>query len=195
MSAVFAKTFYTGYSNITSADIASYLKRTFTEAELALTDEIIASVESELANKCNRNFDTSLTYYETFNSGFTRVMLYNTPINSLKDIYIDGVKKTSLYVLNTDYFIYENMLVFITPITGTNYPYNAVKIEYDIVKFWGEDVTNLIKKWVAYEFLNSENAGVGVKSMSFDTLSQDFDLATFNKQKEDLIFRYTNFEI
>jgi len=97
--------------------------------------------------------------------------------------------------LNTNYFIYENTIIFTSPVVGATYPYNAVKIEYDIQKFWGEDVVNLLIKWVAFEYLNSENAGVAISNMNFDALSQNFDLAGFKKEKEEIIFRYTNFEI
>lgn len=195
MSSVNGKVFHTGYSLLTPANIASYLKRSFTNAETSIVEGMITSIEAEFALRCNRNFDSTLTYYEIFNGGFTTVMLKNTPISSLKKLYIDGVDKTSLYILDTNYFLYENTLVFVTPITGAKYPYNAIKIEYEMQKFWGEDVINLLKKWIGYEFLNSENAGIGVRSMSFDTLSQDFDITAFNKEKEDMIFRYTNFDI
>jgi len=91
MSAVDGKLFQTGYSGLTDEDISSFLKRTFTESEKDLANELIESVEDEMCRATNRNFKindgenvpTDIQYYEYFSADFLKVMLQNTPIASL----------------------------------------------------------------------------------------------------------------
>lgn len=201
MSAVDGKLFQTGYSGIVSANIASFLKRTFSSSETTLTTLLITQIEAEFAKLCNRNFLINngatppiLTeYYEYFNSGFTKVMPENTPINSMTKIEIDGIDKTSLYVENTNYWITSNFIDFSSPIVGVGYRQKAVKLTYTLKQFWGADVTLMLTKWISYEFLKSENAGIGNSSMSFADVSQNFDIESFSKDREKVIGRYTDF--
>jgi len=203
MSAVDGKLFQTGYSGITAGSVALFLKRTFSEAENNLTALLIAQVEEEFARLCNRNFKiddgassyTLIEYYEYFNSGFTLIMPENTPVNSMTKIEIDGVDRTDEYVEDSNYWIRSNVIEFASPIISANYRQKAVKITYTLKKFWGADVVLMLTKWIAYEFLKSENAGIGLSSMSFAEVSQNFDIKSFKEDKERVIGRYTDFPV
>jgi hypothetical protein len=192
-----------GFSGLTDTDIANFLKRTLSASEKTLVTSLITELESELCRATNRNFKVDsggavpvpVQYYEYFNGGFTKIMPQNTPVDSLVAIEIDGVDKTSHYTENVNYWIYDNFIVFASPVVGTSHNLKSVKITYTIKKFWGDDVILMLKKWVAYEFLKSENAGVGNSSMSFAEVAQTFDLNNFIKERDKVIFRYTDFEI
>jgi len=108
---------------------------------------------------------------------------------------VDGVDKTSYYTENDNYWIYDNFIVFASAVVGAGYDQKAVKITYTLRPFWGSDLTLMLKKWVAYEFLNTENAGVGLNSMSFADMSQSFDVPRFMKERDKVIYRYSDFEI
>lgn len=203
MSAVDGNLYQTGYSGLTDTDISTFLKRTFTASEKVLVNNLITDLEDELCRATNRNFKvddgaddpTLVQYYEYFTADFLKVMVQNSPVNSMVAIEVDGVDKTSLYTENVNYWIYDNYIVFSNTVVGTGYDLKSVKITYTIKKFWGRDVTLMLTKWVAYEFLKSENAGVGNSSMSFAEVAQTFDLNNFIKERDKVIFRYTDFEI
>ena len=183
--------YQTDYSGITNSDIASFLKRTLTTSEKTLVNELITEVERSLCTATSRQFRTGVDYEESFGSGISQFELFNVPISSITAIIVDGVDVTSNYTLGTDFWVLDELYVkFKTPITSTDL-YTGVKIDYQIRKFWGEDIELLIKKWVSYEFLNSENAGIGVSNFSFSDLQKAFDTSKYLKDKERLISYYT----
>jgi len=49
---------------------------------------------------------------------------------------------------------------------------------------------DLIKKMVALEVLSKTEGGVNMAAKSFAEITKNFDLRTFEKQKEDLISSY-----
>ena len=189
MSAVDGTLFYSGYSGVTPIHVANLLKRTLSDDEKALVVDIISSVEDEFARQCNRNFDNDRTYYQYFDNGFTKVYLLNTPINTLTAIVVDGMDRTSNYTENTHYCIYDSYIRFLEYVSGVSL-FKAIRLEYTIKKFWGNDVKQLITKWAAYDFLNSDNAGVGLSSMSFEQISQTFNTDQFIKERKTVIGRY-----
>jgi hypothetical protein len=201
MSAVDGKLFQIGYSGLTDEDIASFLKRTFSESEKNLANKLIKGVESEFARLCNRNFlinnqatpPAPIEYYEYFNSGFVKVMPENNPIDKMVKIEIDGVDRTSEYIENNNYWVRGYYIQFASPVISANYPEKAVKITYTLKQFWGDDVILMLTKWVAYDFLKSENGGIGLSSMSFAEVGQNFDIKSFKEEKEKVIGRYTDF--
>jgi hypothetical protein len=195
MSAVDGTLYFDGFSQVSDVDVAGFLKRTLSAEEKASVLTLAKQIEVEVASRCHRNFNTDLTYYEYLPSGFSNVMLKNTPIASMEALYLDGVDKTSLYTANVNYWIDGSIIYFETPVTSSTGYRNSVKIEYKIKKFWGEDVKRIITQWVAMAFLASENAGVMTTSMSFADLSQNFDTAEFKQQIEAMIYRYTDFLI
>ena len=170
-------------------NVAMLLQRTFSEDEKALIVDLISSAEDEFARQCNRNFDDNRTYYEYFDNGFTKVTLLNTPIKTLEAIVVDGMNRTSNYTENTHYWIYDSFIRFIEYLSGVSL-FKAIRLEYTIKKFWGNDVKMLITKWAAYDFLTSDNAGVGQTSMSFEQISQTFNVDQFIKERETVIGRY-----
>lgn len=183
--------YQTGYSGLTHTDIAAFLKRTLTSDDQTLVTSLIAEVERSLCALTNRQFKPSVDYYEEFGSGISEFELFNLPINSLTSIEVDGVDVTSNYTLGENYWIMDELYVkFETPITSQNI-YTGVKLTYQIRQFWGDDVKLLLKKWVAYEFLNSENAGVGVSNFGFSDLNKTFNLSQYEKEKEKIINYYT----
>ena len=112
MSAVDGTLFYSGYSGVTPIQVGNLLKRTFSDDERALVVELISFAEDEFARSCNRNFKDDLTYYEYFDTGFTRVNLLNTPIKSLTAVVVDGMDRTANYTENTHYWIYNSFIQF-----------------------------------------------------------------------------------
>ena len=203
MSAVDGKLYQIGFSGLEDTDISAFLKRSFTNTEKTLVDGLIKDAEEELCRATNRNFKiddgaetpTLIEYYEYFSADFLKVMVQNSPVNSMVKIEVDGVDKTANYTENSNYWIYDNFITFASAVVGTGYDQKAVKITYTLTKFWGRDVILMLTKWVAYEFLKSENAGVGISSMSFADISQNYDLRNFIKDRDKVIFRYTDFEI
>lgn len=191
-----AKIYQTGFSGLTFTDIQTFLKRTFSTAEQTLATSLIKQKEYELCNLTNRQFlYTGVEYYEKFNAPLVTVFPYATPLSTLVKIEVDGIDKTSLYVLGRDYYVYDNFFHFESPIVSAGNQHQAVKLTYTLKQFWGEDIKYLITRWVAVDFLASENGGVALSNMSFSGLSQGFDLATFNDDKHKIIFRYTDFAI
>ncbi|RMD67348.1 MAG: hypothetical protein D6822_08420 [Cyanobacteria bacterium J149] len=188
--AVYKTDYQTGYTGITNTDVASFLKRTLTTSEQSLVDSLIAEVERSLCRECNRQFSEITEYYEVFESGISQFDLYNLPISAITKIEVDNVDVTSNYTLASDYWIIDGLYVkFETPIISTDI-YTGVKITYQIRKFWGDDIKLLVKKWAAYEFLNSENGGVGASSVNFSELSQTFNISQYQKEKEKVINYY-----
>ena len=196
MPAVDARIYQSGYSGLTYTSIQSFLKRTFTSAEQTLVASLIVDAEIMLCELTNRQFKyTSQEYYETLNGGFLKFMPFATPVSTLAGVTIDGVDVTDNYTLNTDYFVYDNYIVFESPLVSATDNRNAVKLTYTLRQFWGKDVENLLKKWVSLEFLSSENGGAKVDRFNFGNLSQDINHEALQKELDKLVFRYTDFEI
>lgn len=190
MSVVKYNKYSVGYSAIVHGDIASFLKRTLTTADQTLVTSLIAEVEREICRQTRRQFHQVDTFYEEYPTGVSKFLLSNVPIKAITKIIIDGVEKTSNYTENVHYWIIDGQYVrFQTPLVASQNPYTGVRIEYSIDQFWGDDVKNLIKKMVSYEFLNSENAGVGLSNESFSDQSAGFNVSRFHKEKDEL-FKY-----
>jgi hypothetical protein len=189
-TAVDGTLYATGYSGVAPVDLAQYLKRTFTADETASAFDLIKSVEYELASKCHRNFNTDLTYFEYFNGGRSVYSPSNYPVASLTKIEVDGIDITDNHTLGATYWILGNDLRFYTPVYSSHLPFNAVRLEYIIKPFWGDDVKLMVKKWAGVNFLNAENGGVPLSSFSFADLSQTFSYSEFTKERDALIARY-----
>jgi len=183
--------YQTGYSGLTQADIATFLKRTLTTDEQTLVTSLITEVERSLCQMTNRQFKSGVDYYEEFGSGHSNFDLANVPVSSLTTIEVDGVDVTANYDLAEDYWVMDELYIkFQSPITSADL-YTGVKLTYQIRQFWGEDVKLLLKKWISYEFLNSENAGVGVSNFGFSDLNKTFNVSQYQREKEKIISYYT----
>jgi hypothetical protein len=187
--------FQTGFTGLQDVDIERYLGKKFTDDENDKANGFIKAAEYELASRTHRNFDYNATYFEYFDGMQVELEPRNTPIVSLSGITINGIDSTIQYNLNNNYWVYDNYFVFSNAIGVWGVPYKAVKIEYKIRQFWGEDIIQAVKQRAASEFLKSENGGVALNAFSFSGLSQQFNVSEFNKQWDDLIFRYTNFSL
>lgn len=191
-----AKIYQTGFSGLSYTDIGKYLKRTILASEQELVTNLIKEKEFELCSQTNRQFlYTNVEYWQKFNANITKVIPFNTPLNTLTKVEINGVDVTSQFILDYNYFIYDNYIYFKTPLVASQDYHNAVKLTYTIRQFWGDDIKNLLKKWVALEFLASENAGVNDSSRSVSGVNESLDLAGFEKEKREVIFRYIDFEV
>jgi len=167
----------TGFSQLTNLDISTFLKRDFNDNEKEIVNNLITEIESQLCEECNREFDYLTEYNEVFNSPAIRITPKNMPIKEVVSITSDGVEIT-------DYEIYNYYIEF------EEIKSKPIELTYEIEKFWGKNIILLLKKWVAYEFLNSENGGVFLSSMGFSEVSQVFDVNSFLKEKEKVIFKY-----
>jgi hypothetical protein len=187
--------YQTGFSGITFADIALFLKRTLTASEQTLVTSLIAEVEREICRSTSRQFSDTAEYYEEFRSGYSQFYLYNLPVASISLIEIDGVDMTSSYTEGSDYWILDEILIkFEVPIVSQNL-YTGVKLTYTIRKFWGEDIELLIKKMVAVNFLRSEDGGVALGSFSFADEAQQFNQRQFDIEKEKVINYYKSLSV
>lgn len=190
-----AKTHYGGYTGLTASQIADFLGKTLTTAEQNIVSSLISSIESFIALKCRRNFKYDLgndVYEETFDAGSNRYEFYNFPIDSIEKIYINDTliyEKGGLnnqYEKDKDFFVYDDYIVFETfiPQSSINNK-RALKIQYKIKKFWGEDVVNAVRLWVAQIFNSKEYGGKTINSFSFSGLSLSFkdeDIPLFIKE-------------
>jgi len=192
-----AKIYQSGFSGLTHTNIASFLKRTLTASEQTLVTQLIKDKEIALCVYTNRQFGygSNFEYYETINGGFTRFVPYATPVATLEEIIVDGVDVTANYTVNEDYFIYDNSIIFETPIVSASNNRRAVKLTYTVRQFWADDIKNLLTKWVALEFLSSEDGGVNTNNVTFGNLSKGLNLDMFEKEKMSIIYRYTDFVV
>lgn len=192
MTAIAKTDYQTGYSGVTHTAVAAFLQRTLTSAEQTLATSLIADVEAEICHACGRQFKASdKTYYELFRSGLSLFRLENYPVASISAIYVDGVDVTSDYDEGVDYYILDEVeVLFDSPLDASSNLYTGVRIEYAMRQFWGADLTSLIKKWVAQEFLASADGGVKLAGKSFAGSAENFDRAAFEKEKARILARY-----
>lgn len=176
-----AKTHYRGYTGLTASQIADFLGKTLTTAEQNILLSLISSIESFIALKCRRNFKYDDVYEETFDAGNNKYEFYNFPVDSIEKITIDTStiyekgSQNNMIELNKDFFVYDDFIVFETylPQSSTNNR-RALKIQYKIKKFWGDEVVNAVKMWTAQIFNSKEYGGKTVNSFSFSGLSLSF---------------------
>lgn len=172
-----------GYSAITYTDIQTFINRTITSGEQTLVASLIASVESYIARLCDRQFKTATDFTDIFDVDGQEYIFYNYPIKEVTKIVSGGVTlydKTSItntLVENTDYYVYDDRIVFEYEPEYTNSPRRALEITYNIEKFWGDDVTLVIKKWVSEMFTAKEFAGREMSNISVNGVSTGFDTA------------------
>lgn len=195
MATIDAKKHYGGYTGLTASQIADFLGKTLTSTEQNIVSSLISSIESFIASKCRRNFKYNLgsdVYEETFEAGGNRYEFYNFPIESIEKIYIDNTLiyekggSANQYELGKDFFVYDDYIVFETfiPQSSINNK-RALKIQYKIKQFWGDDVILAVKLWTAQLFNSKEYGSKTVNSFSFSGLSLSFkdeDMPGFVKQ-------------
>lgn len=192
------KLYKSGYSGLTYSDIAAFLSKTLIGAEQTLITALIADIEDYLCRATRRNFfiadGTTDKYVETVDAGLDRYYLTNGPIKEVLQISVNGTDwylkggGSNKLTLGTDFFVYEDKVVF------ENVPYSsiddrrAMKIYYTIEQFWGNDVKLAIKRWVSDLFLAREYGGASIKRFNVQGFSMDFDetsLPTYIKSVVD----------
>lgn len=172
----------TGYSELTGADVAGYLKRTFTTEENKQAEDMIVMFEAQLCSLCNRQFSTSNTYEEKFMLPASKVFTHNFPVAEVSSIKIDGTTKA--LVEDTDYIIWDSYLEFTPSLHG-----KRLALEYTIEKFWGDEIKYLLLQLVGQAWLSAEN-GMSVSEIGFAAVRQVFALDKFEKDTNRIIKLY-----
>lgn len=170
-----------GYSAITYTDIQTFINRTLTSGEQTLVTSLITSVESYIARLCDRQFKTATDFTDVFDIDGQDYIFYNYPIKEVTKIVSGGITlydksvQENNYVEGIDYFTYDDRIMFEYEPEYTNSPRRALEITYNIEKFWGDDVTLAIKKWVSEMFTAKEFAGREMSNISVNGVSTGFD--------------------
>ncbi len=178
------KLYKSGYSGLTHSDIAAFISKTLSAPEQAVVTALIADIEDFLCRACRRNFfvpdGTTDKYYETVDAGNETLRLLNLPIKEILKITVNG---TDWYVkgsgnqpvLGTDFFVYEDKVVFETVPYSSVDDRRALAVYYTIEQFWGSDIKLAIKRWVSDIFLAREYGGNSVSRFNVQGFSMDFN--------------------
>lgn len=202
--------YYSGYSGLAHADIATFLQRTFTTQEQTIATALISSIEVFLAKKCNRNFlyqssgstPTDTVYYDIVNAGQVSVDVKNGPIKEVTKIELDGVTKydkttptTNTWALDVDFVVFEDHIEFETIPSSSKNDKRAVKIHYSIEAFWGDDVKHAIKQWVSEIIGASTHGGKTITSVNYSGYSLNFTDSEIPEYVKQVISSYVNLSI
>lgn len=174
-----ANHYKTGYSGLTGADVAGYLKRTFTVDENKQATSLIAMFEAQLCSLCSRQFDYNETYEETFFLPASKIFTHNFPVATITEIKIDGEVKS--LTEDTDYYIWETYLEFTPTLYG-----KKLSLKYTIDQFWGDEINHLLLQLISHAWLSAEN-GASVSEIGFAAVRQVFSLDKFEKDTQRII--------
>lgn len=196
--AIDAKVFQTGWSGLGANDIASFLGKTLTTEEESVVNSLISSVERFICSQCNRQFKDGVVYEEILDAGKGRYDLFNYPINEITSIYLDGNVKYDKnssdndWELNDDFFVYDDYVIFDSDVDTNSAVDNhrALKIEYSIKKFWGDDVLLAIKRFVGELFSQREFGGKVVNSFSVGGNTISFNASEIPEYLQVIIRTY-----
>jgi len=200
MADINGKTYTGGYSGLTHADISSYLGRTLTTAEQTLCTALILQGELYFARATNRNYLTTSNYTETFNAGETLYYPANFTINEIQSISLDGTKvyekggSSNSYVLNTDFFVFDDCIKFETIPQSISDNRNALIIVYSIDNCFGSDAKLAIQLWVVDFFISRETGGKSMANFSAGGLAQTF-LDNVPKYIEGIVHSYRKYNV
>jgi hypothetical protein len=178
--------YVSGWSGVKANDLALYLRRTLTPQERLEANRLIECAEIEIGQRCRRPFKFATTFYtETFDLPGRVFYTAAFPINLISEFRVDG--ELTSFVEGEDYFLYDSYIQFNTRLTGKR---RGLKIKYSIRKFWDKDIEQLVLTIAGQTWLNSENAGLGLKEASFAAVREVFDIESHKKQIQDVINRY-----
>lgn len=189
--------YYSGWSGLTYSSISAFNGRTIPSADQSSVTSLIKSLEDYICRMTGRQFGvlSEEDYYsELFTSGKNSYILKGFPID-LKKIVVGGVEvyvkgQTGKgYDLNVDFYVKNNRVVFSggLPASGNFFD---VEFQYNIVKFWGDDVAEAIKRAVSDIYLNKDKSGKGLNSFSFGGMSYSFKDEGITKMLDDVIGYY-----
>lgn len=174
---------------ITNAQVASFLNVTFTPADQAAVDDIVAAVEEYANSYCNRLFVVSGNQTEKFDGGVDAFFVKYPPINTIVSVTIDG----SPYSL-TDVFNYKSYVKLQTKLLAGR---QNVVIVYTSGITLPNDLKHALIRWTGQIFKSREDGGkdvsrVTVGSVSIDWLIKeggipDFVLKVLNRYRLDPI--------
>lgn len=190
--------YQSGWSGLTYADIQAFNGKTIPSADQSPVANLIKSLEDYICRATGRNFlvvSGEEYYSETFTSGEKRYTLKGFPF-TIKKIIVNSVTVydsasplTGQYILNTDFYIKHNKVIFPNSLGATGY-YNDVQIQYTITQFWGDDVKQAIIRVVSDIYLNKKYSGKSLNSFSFSGLSLDFKNDGLTQMLNDIISYY-----
>lgn len=151
---------------ITNVQVASFLNVTFTPAEQAVVDDIIAAVEEYSNSYCNRLFVVSGNQTEKFDGGVNTFFVKYPPINTIVSVTIDG----SSYNL-TDVFNYKSYVKLQTkPLAGKQ----NVVIVYTSSITLPNDLKHALVRWTGQVFKSREDGGKDVSRVTVGSVSVDW---------------------
>ena len=190
--------YFSGWSGLTYLNIQAFNGKTIPTASQTPVNNLIKALEGYICRMTGRNFfvvSGNDNYVETFQSGNKIYTLKGFPI-LLKKITVNGVvvydsasPLTGTYILNTHFYIKHNKIIFPDCLTATGY-YNDVEIQYQITKFWEDDLTEAMIRIVSDIYLNKAYSGKGLTSFSFSGMSLNFKDEGLTRTFEDLIAFY-----
>jgi len=174
---------------IVNTQVASFLNVTFTPAEQAVVDDIIAAVEEYANSYCNRLFIVSGNQTEKFDGGVSAFFVKYPPIDVIVSVTIDG----SLYNPANVFNYKSHVKLQTNPLPRRQ----NVVIVYTSAVTLPDDLKHALIRWTAQIFKSREDAGkdvsrVTVGSVSIDWLVRqggvpDFVQAVLNRYRLDPI--------
>jgi hypothetical protein len=198
--------FYTGYSGITSADIASLLSKEFTPAEVLVCDSLISSIESHIARQSHRNYlltateenvTSDVSYAEVFDVKGCEYIIPNYPAKEITRILVDDAvlydktSQSNYLTKNVDFWIRDmgTKILFLSipsSLTGIQ----SLIVEHSIKAFYGEDVNLAIKRWVMELFTSKEYGTRGVSQVNMGGVNVMFSTSEIPDYVETIINTY-----
>jgi len=170
------------WSGVTPANIGDFLDEVITGKE-TLIAKMILKAEDDISSGAGRNFKIANTIYEeTLDAGTDKLYTSNSPINEVQKITVNGndvfIKDGSNNTLNlgVEFLVYPKYVFFRNGIYSPNgFDEQAVKIQYTLKKFWGEDVVGAIIEAVAKTYLQKEYGNKDVSQMDTGTITVGFN--------------------
>lgn len=169
-----------GFSGLTYSDIQALTGLTLSAGEQTLAALLIESAEFYFCKSTNRNYLTTVDYTDVRDAGYKKYHTSNFPIKEIVKIQLDGVTlyekggTSNTLVLNTDFWVFDDHIIFDQiPYSVTN-NYNALVFTYNIYACFNTDAKLALLQWVSDLFLNRETAGKSTTSFSSSGISENF---------------------
>lgn len=176
--------YQSGYTGLTGADLANYLRREYSPEELDQAQMLIKSVELDIASECRRPFEYRGSFSERFNLPAHTIYTHAFPILEVEKFMIGEEE------VDVDYTIEGSSILFPTGVFGFERINKGLEVIYTIPQFWGDDVKNLVLKLAGQAMLNAEDGGVTKKEFSFVATRMVMDYDKFEKERRAIISKY-----
>ncbi len=195
-----ADIYYSGFTKLTALQVGNFLGKELNEQEQSFVNSLIPALELHLVKSCNRNFLYDMKndiYEDILDAGKSKYYLSNYPLKEISLITLDGITQydkndaTKPYKLNSDFYVYDDYIEFYSTIPSSSLNNRrALKIQYTIDQFWGEDVIFAVKQWAAQIFTQREYGGKNVSSFNFSGYSVSFNSQDVPQFVKDVINSY-----